>query len=84
MENDITLCKRSYLIGYWDGQEEIPSRVKEVCKWKQYIPPSYPVDWEEPPVRYSPECDTSGWVSKKDDSYKFCPYCSKPIEEESK
>lgn len=78
-KKNIDLDKRSYLIGFADAIEQY--RFKETCKWEKYKPRSYPQDWPDPPIMYRQSCGTDGLLSRKQDDFKWCPYCGREIEE---
>lgn len=79
MENS-ELDKRSYLIGYRDGQEEIPSRVKETCKWKYIGYHGFDFTYV-----YDTSCNKMFSLDERLkltlDNNKYCLYCGKEIEE---
>lgn len=77
MEIEGRIDRRSYLLGYQDGREQVPSKVKETCKWK-------PEEYWEMDVYFLTSCDESACFGEgniQDNQYKFCPYCGKTIEE---
>jgi len=77
MENNTDLDKASYLMGYVDGKSHRKSIFKETCKLR-------PTKDCENDKYYLTSCTQASYSMEGDikhNSYMYCPYCGKEIEE---